>query len=117
MHWGAGLGFNLNQPNGTGTTAANFTSASSSGVTYALDRLQSNLRLVVGDSSTDYCVNLTSATATIPWHSFSSSCWNTTGTYLSGPPANFISVRFQIVADTSSGNDDTFSFCVTQLSL
>ena len=116
-HWGAGIGFNLNQANAKDATAGNFTSASSSGVTYALDFLPSDLRMVVGDSTTDYCVNVTSASGTIPWSKFNSTCWNSSGKSLSGPPANFVSVRFQIVADTSYGNDTDFYFCVSKLSL
>jgi hypothetical protein len=111
------MGFNLNQPTGEGTTPVNFTSAGSGGVTYALDRLPSNMRMVVGDSTTDYCVNLTASSGTIPWTSFSSSCWNTTGSYLSGPPSSFVSVRFQVVADTSYAGFASFNFCVTRLSL
>ena len=52
-----------------------------------------------------------------PWKSFSSSCWNSTGTYLSGPPANFVSVRFQVLADTNFVDIIPFDFCVMKLSL
>jgi hypothetical protein len=116
-HWGAGIGFNLNQATGEGTTPMNFTSAGSGGVTYAVDRLLSNVRMVVGDSTTDYCANLTASSGTIPWSGFSSSCWNTTGSYLSGPPSKLVSVRFQVVADTSYAGFSSFDFCVTRLSL
>jgi hypothetical protein len=116
-HWGAGIGFNLNQATGEDSTPANFTSAGSSGVTYAIEPLYPNMRLVVGDSKTDYCVALTSPSGTIPWSTFSSSCWNTTGSRLSGPPASFVSVRFQVVADTSYAGFSSFDFCVTRLSL
>ncbi len=115
-HWGAGIGVNLNQPKGQNTTPANFASAGSSGVTYALDAFGGQMRLVVGDSKTDYCYNLTSPSGTIPWSSFNSACWGS-GTPLSGPPASFTSVRFQVVADTSYGDDTSFDFCVTKLSL
>ncbi|HEY5282836.1 MAG TPA: hypothetical protein VIM14_08610 [Polyangia bacterium] len=94
-----------------------FSSASSAGVTYALDFLPDNTRLVVGDSKADYCVNLQSQSGTIPWRSFSSTCWNSSGVPLTGPPTNFLSVRFQVVADTSYGNSTSFNFCVTQLGL
>jgi hypothetical protein len=114
---GAGIGVNLNQASGTGTTPMSFSAASSAGVTYALDYLPQNTRLVVGDSATDYCVNLQSQSGTIPWQSFNSACWGTSGVSLSGPPANLVSVRFQVVADTAYGNNTSFTFCISQLSL
>lgn len=92
----------------------NYTTTSS-GVTYTVTSVPS--RLVIGDSTTDYCVNLTSASATIPWSAFSNTCWNTTGTHLSGPPSSLTSVRFQVVADTTYGENTQFDFCVTQLSI
>jgi hypothetical protein len=116
-HWGAGIGVNLNQASGTGTTPMSFSAASSAGVTYALDYLPENTRLVVGDSTTDYCTNLQSQSGTIPWRSFNSACWGTSGVSLSGPPANLVSVRFQVVADTAYGNNTSFTFCISQLSL
>jgi len=116
-HWGAGIGVNLNQANGTGTTPASFSAASSTGVTYALDSLPGTMRMVVGDSKTDYCVALQSRSGTIPWRSFNSACWGTTGVALAGPPASFTSVRFQVVADTSYGISTDFNFCITQLGI
>jgi hypothetical protein len=39
-----------------------------------------------------------------------------TGISLSGPPASFTSVRFQLVADDLNGTTASFNFCVDQLS-
>lgn len=116
-HWGAGLGINLNQAEVDGSTPMNFTGASSAGVSYAIDNYVQGMRIVVGDSKTDYCVNLTSGSGTIPWRNFNSACWNDSGTSLSGPPANFTSIRFQVAAEAVYDFDIDFNFCVTQLSL
>ena len=116
-HWGGGLGINLNQAQADGSTPMNFTGAGSAGVTYAIDNYVQGMRIVVGDSKTDYCVNLNSGSGTIPWRSFNSACWNGSGTSLSGPPANFTSIRFQVASDAVDDFDIDFNFCVTQLSL
>ncbi|HEX7597599.1 MAG TPA: hypothetical protein VF518_05255 [Polyangia bacterium] len=116
-HWGGGLGVNLNQAQTDGATAMNFTAAGSAGVTYSLDNFVQGMRIVVGDSKTDYCVNLVSGSGTIPWRSFNSACWNGTGVSLSGPPANFTSIRFQVASDAVYDINIDFNFCVTQLSL
>jgi hypothetical protein len=116
-HYGAGMGINVNQAMGTSTPAQNFSPAGSAGVTYALDVFQPNMRLIVGDSTTDYCVVLTSASGMVPWANFNSTCWMpSTGTSLSGPPARFTSVRFQLPADDVSGTTTSFNFCVDKLS-
>lgn len=116
-HWGGGLGINLNQAQTDGASPMNFTGAGSTGVTYAIDNYIQGMRIVVGDSKTDYCVNLSSGSGTIPWHSFNSACWNGSGTSLSGPPASFTSIRFQVAAEAVYDFDISFNFCVTQLSI
>lgn len=115
-YWGGGLGINLNQAQSDGATPMSFTGAGSAGVSYAIDNLIQGMRIVVGDSTTDYCVNLNSSSGTIPWRSFNSMCWNGNGTSLSGPPSSFTSIRFQVVADAVYDIDTDFDFCVTSLS-
>jgi hypothetical protein len=115
-YWGSGLGVNVNQAKGMGSAVGNYAAAGSAGVTYALTALPPNVRLVVGDSKTDYCAVLTAPSGTIPWTSFNSACWSPgTGTSLGGPPGKFTSVRFQVAADDTSGGSIDFDFCLTQL--
>jgi hypothetical protein len=114
-YWGAGMGVNVNQASGTSSPVANYPAAGSTGVTYALDSLPPNTRLVVGDSTTDYCVTLNAASGSIPWTNFNSACWDGSGTSLSGPPASFTSVRFQVASDDVNGGFSDFNFCVDRL--
>ena len=44
-------------------------------------------------------------------------CWDGSGAALSGPPASFTSIRFQVAADAVYGINIDFGFCVTKLSL
>ena len=110
------MGINVNQAMGASTSAQNYAAAGSVGITYALDAFEPNMRLIVGDSTTDYCVVLTSAAGMVPWTNFNSTCWMpSTGTSLSGPPASFTSVRFQVPADDTNGTTMPFDFCVDRL--
>jgi hypothetical protein len=114
--WGAGMGVNVNQATGTASPAANYAAAGSAGITYALDGLPPNLRLVVGDSTTDYCVILNTASGTVPWAKFNSACWDpASGVALSGPPARFTSVRFQVATDDTYEGFADFAFCIDRL--
>ena len=111
------MGINLNQAMGTGTTAGNFAAVGSAGVTYALNNAPANLRLIVGDSTTDYCVVVSALSGMVPWSEFNTACYSPgTGTSLSGPPASFTSVRFQVPPDDTNGTTTSFDFCVQKLS-
>ena len=117
-HYGAGMGIDVNQAMGTGTTAGNFAATGSLGVTYSVSVLVTGMRLIVGDSTTDYCVEITSLSGMVPWEDFNTACYDPgTGTSLgTAPPASFTSVRFQIPADDTDGLTTNFDFCVDQLS-
>jgi hypothetical protein len=113
--WGAGMGVNVNQASGPSSPVASYPAAGSTAITYALDSLPPNTRLVVGDSKTDYCVVLNTASGTVPWSKFNSACWDGSGTSLSGTPASFTSVRFQVASDDVNGGFSDFNFCVDRL--
>lgn len=86
---------------------------SGAGITFQLTALPPQLmRVWVDHLGTMYCAAISSPSQTIPWTSFRSSCWNTSGSNLTGPP-NASYVAFQ-VAGTATGN---FDFCVKSLSL
>jgi hypothetical protein len=119
-HWGAGIGVNLNQAMASSAMSAgpagNYAASGSSGVTYAINLFAPNMRLIVGDSTTDYCVVLTGPSGTVPWSNFNSMCWDpANGTTLSGPPSSFTSVRFQVPADDTNGGTRSLIYCIDQL--
>ena len=118
--YGGGLGINLNQPvvDGVGGTAAVAT-LSSTGVTYKLNQVPVNGRIVIGDSTDtgDYCYNIPASKAsdTVPWTSFVNQCWAASGTALTAAPTGATSIRFQVYTDTSSTHP--IDFCLESLSL
>jgi hypothetical protein len=116
VYWGAGVGINLDQSQAPGSTPAVFV-PTSTGVSYALDNLPPNARILIGDATLagDYCYNLTSASGIIPWTSFAKECWaGGANTPLAGPPTDATSIRFQVYTDTNAAHP--FDFCVTNLS-
>jgi hypothetical protein len=124
-NWGAGLGFSLNQTQGSGTVASGTPEAytipsTAKGISYSLSNLPTQgMRIILGNanpagtSGQDYCAILTAKSGTIPWASFSTTCYNSTGTYLSAPPVGPTHIEFEVVADTTV---TPFDFCVTELS-
>jgi hypothetical protein len=133
-HYGAGIGFNLNQAQSTGCASMPilpYTITSSElGITYALTNLpnsgtgQGGVRLIIGNSvttngvttGTDYCVPLSAASGTIPWSEFNSECWSDAGTYLTQATAESlgpIHINIGLVSSTAAA---TFDFCVDSMS-
>ncbi len=123
-HYGAGIGFNLNQAMSTGCASMPinpFTPpAGSIGISYSLSNLPTGgARLAIGNyvnatTGTDYCTTLTAASGVIPWAQFNSQCWvNTPGDFLTGAPTNPIHIEFQLPSAAATG---TFDFCVTSVS-
>ena len=111
--WGAGFGFNLS-PLTTETTAVPV-QLSGSGVTVTVSSLPTgaDLRVQVNVGGTAYCAKMTTATQTLPWTSFNSTCWTPTPAgALAGAP-NTPNIQFQASSGTAAG---TFDFCVTALS-
>jgi hypothetical protein len=111
--WGAGFGFNLS----TATTATTEVPVqlAGSGVTVALTGLPTgaDMRLQVKVGGVAYCAVMTTATQTVPWSSFNTTCWApATGTALGGAP-NTPNFQFQASSTKTAG---TFDFCVTSLS-
>jgi hypothetical protein len=111
--WGAGFGFNLS-PATTETTSVPV-QLSGTGVTVTVSSLPTGaeLRVQVNVGTTAYCAKMTTATQTIPWSSFNSTCWAPTPAgALAGAP-NTPNIQFQASSGTAAG---TFDFCVTALS-
>jgi hypothetical protein len=111
--WGAGFGFNLS----TATTATTEVPVqlAGSGVTVALTSLPTgaDMRLQVKVGGVAYCAVMTTATQTIPWGSFNTTCWTPTPAgALAGAP-NTPNFQFQASSAKTAG---TFDFCVTSLS-
>jgi hypothetical protein len=113
--YGAGIGVNLNQTQGSmvkGTFAA-----TGAGIAYTLTGLpMPGTRLIIDNAGVDYCNNLTLPTGTVPWGMFTPQCYNLpggdAGAGLAGPPATATHVQFQVNAAMVAG---TFDFCVTAL--
>jgi len=69
------------------------------------------VQLTVGTQQ--YCAVMTTASQTIPWTSFNTTCWApAAGTALTGAP-NATNIQFEASAGLTAG---TFDFCVTALS-
>jgi hypothetical protein len=127
-HFGAGIGFNLNQAQSTGcaqTPIMPYTVPSASvGIAYKLSSLPSGgARLIIGNgvtesdggtTGTDYCVALGTASGTILWTQFNSECWTGTGTSLKGPPTGPIHINIGLPSSTTKTS--TFDFCVDSMS-
>lgn len=113
-YYGGGIGVNLNQAMGAGTTMMTYT-ATGAGVTYALSVLPAGARLVIDNAGTDYCANLTSASGTVMWSSFNTKCYDSPadGTALAAAPSA-THVEFQVPASMTA---ETWAFCVTTLTL
>ncbi|HJX62835.1 MAG TPA: hypothetical protein VJ860_02660, partial [Polyangia bacterium] len=110
--WGAGFGFNLS----TATTATTDVPVplTGSGVTVSVSSLPTgaDLRVQVKVGAVSYCAVMTTATQTIPWGSFNTTCWApATGTALTGAPST-PNIQFQASSGKTAG---TFDFCVTSV--
>jgi hypothetical protein len=122
-HYGAGIGFNLNQAQSTGCSSMPinpYTVPSGSvGLSYTISNLPpGGARIAIGNFTSgtagagnqDYCATLTAASGTIPWAQFNSQCWvNTAGDFLTGPPTAPIHVEFQLPSGAAAAS---FNFCV-----
>jgi hypothetical protein len=112
--YGGGIGVSLNQAMGKGTPQDTYSLTGTTGISYTLSNLPTGVRLIVGDltgsGGTDYYINLTKASDTVPWSSFN--CESTCTGELTGPPAA-IHVEFEVPYNSPSV---TWSFCVTALS-
>jgi hypothetical protein len=113
-NWGADFGFNLS-PNSTSTNLIPVQLVGK-GVSVTLSNLPSvpvvRINVLVGGTS--YCATIATASQTIPWTSFNSSCWDDTGSFLSGNVLNAATSLYFVINSTSAGG--TFDFCVTSIS-
>jgi hypothetical protein len=112
--WGSGFGFSLS-PQTTLTTSVPV-QLTGSGVSVTLSSLPTGgatARVQVTVAGTQYCAAMTSASQTIPWSSFNTTCWApATGTALAGAP-NTTNIQIEASAGTTAG---AYDFCVTALS-
>jgi len=112
--WGAGFGFSLS-PQTTLTTSVPV-QLTGSGVSVTLSSLPTGgatARVQVTVAGTQYCAAMTSASQTIPWSSFNTTCWApATGTALAGAP-NTTNIQIEASAGATAG---AYDFCVTALS-
>lgn len=115
--WGAGININLNQASIAAAQNTYSIPSTSTGVHYSVSNIPpEGLRIAIDDavSSTEYCATVTTASGTIAWSSFNSTCWNNLGTYLTGPPPSSRYLNFQVQAPYQTPG--SFNFCVTSVS-
>jgi hypothetical protein len=117
--WGCGIGVNLNQAADAGPTVKGvYMLPTGTGVTVNVNSVPkcTQARVVLDDmmGATSYCSALTPGVE-IPWASFSTTCWNTTGTTLTGPPTSQ-AIKVQFVTSTSEACMFT-DFCITEIKL
>jgi hypothetical protein len=126
-HYGAGIGFNLNQAQSTGCASMPImpytVAATAVGISYKLSNLPTGgARLIIGDAvttgttttGTDYCVALATPSGTIPWAQFNSECWSGTGTFLKAAPVGPIHINIGL--PSSATTTSTFDFCLESIS-
>jgi hypothetical protein len=123
-HYGAGIGFNLNQAQATGCTSTPiqpFTVPTSVGISYSLSNLPAGgARIIIGNmvttngvtTGTDYCAPVAAVSGTIPWAKFNSACWDDSGTFLAAPPVGPIHINIGLPSGPTA---ETFDFCVDSI--
>jgi hypothetical protein len=117
--YGAGIGINLNQMQGSMAMGDYAVPMSSTGVHYAVSSLPNitggGLRVIITAGGTDYCAQVNSAMGEVMWSQFNSKCYDSPpdGMTLSGPPQMATQLKFQVASGTAAG---TFDFCVTEVS-
>lgn len=113
--WGAGVGFNLNQAEGSDDTNPwNATAAGITGIKFTLSALPAGglLRLIYASGGADYCVEVTAAgEQTVLFSETTADCWEAGG----DPPdvTTLESVKWQVAAVTDSY---AFDFCISAVS-
>ena len=113
-YYGAGIGINLGPA--VGTAMPTPVQLGGTGISITLSNLPAGgARLQVNVGGTAYCAAITTATATIPWASFNTKCYDTPpdGTALTGAPAT---PNVQ-VALPSGAAELTYDFCITSLTI
>ena len=124
--YGGGIGVNLNQLMATGAAMQpiNAYAATGAGINYALSAVPpAGTRLIIDNSPAyvqgppvsgvvDYCAPITLQTATIPWATFNTKCWDGTGTALAAAPATAHHIQVEVTSGAAAG---AFNFCVTSL--
>jgi hypothetical protein len=123
-HYGAGIGFNLNQAQATGCTSAPiqpFTVPTSVGISYSLSNLPAGgARIIIGNAvttngvttGTDYCAPVATVSGTIPWAKFNSACWDDSGPFLTAAPVGPIHINIGLPSGPMA---ETFDFCVDSI--
>jgi len=113
--WGAGVGFNLNQAEGSETKNPwNATAAGISGISFTIDTLPTGglVRMISESGDADYCVEITTAGAqTVLFSETSADCWEAGG---AAPDATTLTaVKWQVAAVTA---EYPFDFCISAVS-
>jgi hypothetical protein len=112
-YFGIGIGINLRMTVGADTPAP--VQLSGTSVTIRLNKLPtSRAELIVTSGGMDYCALIPTATATIPWTSFNTKCYDSPpdGIALTGAPAT---PHIQVQVD-SDAMEETVDFCIDTLS-
>ncbi len=113
-YYGAGLGLNLGPA--VGTAMPTPVQLGGTGISITLSNLPpGGARLQVSVGGTAYCAALTSASATIPWASFNTKCYDSPpdGVALTAAPAT-PNVQVALPSGTS---ELSYDFCVTSLAI
>ena len=113
--WGATLGFNLNQDEGSDTAnSIDLAAQGVCGVTFNVSAVppDGTLRFIFESGGTDYCVEVTAAgTQTVAFSAASESCWEAGGATIDGTSVS--GLKWQIATNVDASY--AFDFCITEL--
>jgi hypothetical protein len=107
--YGGGIGINLNG------AALPYTALTGSGVTYTLSSVPVGTRLVIGNGAPDYCYNVpTSAlTGTVPWASFTLTCYDPDAGAPFSPSDAPTHIEVEVVSPAAGSAAETWDLCAT----
>jgi len=114
VYTGVMIGWNVAQASGSSTNSTWTSSGTGLTPTFTITGATGVVRLLVKSGGTDYCSEATSGVA-IPWGSFKTECWGTTGTALAvGAPVT--AVMLQVNGDDAAAQP-AVEMCLTSVTV
>jgi hypothetical protein len=109
---GAALGWSINQK-ATSTAVGLLTPSATGGLSITVSAVVPGARVSIKDAATpkpnEWCANLISTTATVPWSMFNTTCWNPSlGKAYAGEPIAAV----QVVVPAMAATPVPFNFCL-----
>jgi hypothetical protein len=115
--WGAGIGISIDQA--LFSDLEGVVVPTSAGLSYAVSNipmngLRINLKTPAFPLTSEPCAQITETTGTIPWNSFSTTCWTeASDAGVFSPSDGITDIQFQVM---TTPEESSWDFCVTSLS-